>query len=114
MSRTQRTPAEIRIIIDEPLPGLDDAIRCLRVVETRRRVEFGDLLALLHKFTPGGTDPGKVCLASIRAYPPITCLCAMIDLAISLIAKEFVFGLDLQVRPCFTPQLGTEFTSFSS
>ena len=114
MSRTQRTPAEIRIIIDEPLPGLDDAIRCLREVERRRRVKFGDLLALLRKFTPGGTEPNKVCLASIRAYPPVARLRAMIDLAISLIAKEFVFGLDLEVCPCFTPQLGTEFTSFSS
>ena len=103
-----RSPADIRIVLDRPVPGVEDAIRCLREVERRGHVKFGELLALLDKFMPGGTEPNKVCLASIRAYPPVARLRAMIGLAILLVAKEFVIGLDLKVRSFLILQSGAE------
>ena len=95
----QHPPAEIRIVLNRPLPDVEEAIDALKEVKRRRGVEFDDLVALLGKFMPGGTEPNKACVASIRAYPPVARLRALIDLAIPLVAKELVFGMNPEVHP---------------
>ena len=108
-------PAEITIVLDQPLPGVEEAVDALRQVELkRRRVKFDGLLALLAKFTPGETNPNEVSLPSIRSYPPVARLRVMIDLGIHLVMDDFVSGLNPDVRPRLISQWEVELTTFSA